>query len=122
MGKWDAKPDPDRSGEKAGDARLRETNAEEGKVEIRRELGGDGHLARGDRTRFHTLNFTAHAIPRTERDPVFTARDEVAAEADTGEGAGSSASPAPPLPPPPSGVAAESGGVIARIKRWMGGS
>jgi hypothetical protein len=115
VGKWDAKPEPERPEQGADDSGLRETKRVDGKVEIRRELGGDGHLARGDRTRFHTLNFSAKAIPRTERDPAFSVRD------DPIELPEASPPPAPPIAPA-APVEAEPDNVIDRLKRWLGGS
>lgn len=115
MGKWDAKPEPERPEQGADDSRLRETKRDDGKVQIRRDLGGDGHLARGDRTRFHTINFSAKAIPRTERDPAFSVRDDPVEEP--------KASPAQAQPIEPAvPVETEPGNMIDRLKRWLGGS
>jgi hypothetical protein len=56
---------------------LRHTEHERGDVRVSRDLSGEGHLARGDRTRMSRLNFTARARPRDDgaRDPAFVERD-----------------------------------------------
>jgi hypothetical protein len=74
---------------------LRHTEHERGDVRVSRDLSGEGHLARGDRTRMSRLNFTARARPRDDgaRDPAFVERD--------------AASAPPPAPPPAPPAAAE---------------
>ena len=60
---------------------LRHTEHERADVRVTRDLSGEGHLARGDRTRMSRLNFTARARPRAEgeRDPAFVERDAASA-------------------------------------------
>lgn len=83
-------------------------------VQVRRDLSGQGHLARGDKTRMSRLDFSARARPADpgERDPEFVARER----------AGAGDVPAPPAPEPAAPVPPPepSGSLLERLGRWFG--
>ena len=93
---------------------LRHTEHEHREVRVSRDLSGEGHLARGDKTRMSRLNFSARAQPRDagERDRVFVERDTASA----GEPAPEPA--APPAPPPP--AAEDAATLMQRVGKLFG--
>jgi hypothetical protein len=97
------------SDDEAKAADLRFTSHERNNVSVDRNLGADGHLARGDKTRMSRINFTARARPADpgERDATFVDR-EAAGEA----GPAGKPEVAPPEPPAP--------GLLQRLGRLFG--
>ncbi len=59
---------------------LRFTSHERNRITVDRDLGADGHLARGDKTRMSRINISARGRPADagERDPAFVEREAAA--------------------------------------------
>lgn len=100
---------PDDEAKKQG---LRFTSHERDNVSVDRDLGAEGHLARGDKTRMSRINFSARARPADpgERDATFVERDAAS---------GVEPAPAPVVEPTESEPTAP--GLMQRLGKLFGG-
>ena len=90
---------------------LRFTSHERNRISVDRDLGADGHLARGDKTRMSRINISARGRPADagERDSVFVEREGAAAAESTAPPVVAAPEP-PPLAP----------GLMHRLGRLFG--
>jgi hypothetical protein len=95
-------------------------------VEVTRELGGGGRLARGSRTGYSTLGFSARGVPAAELPPPGQDADEAVSDAEgdavrTGAGrtqGGASVTPSV-ADPAPARARAEPG-LLGRMAKLLG--
>ncbi len=143
MGKYDAAKGPEQDPEAEpppvdpAEPDLRRSAYQKDNIRVERNLnsnlGGDGHIARGNMTRFQSLNFSVRGRPADpgERDPTFTDRERGASPSKSDpthiqsgtvsastELAAPEATPAAPEQSAPSDAPS---GVFNALKRLFGG-
>lgn len=135
MGTFDAAPGPEPEAQDPEKKDLRKTEHEDRGVRVERNLGSEGHLARGNRTRMQSLNFSVKGRPAMEgeRDPVFTGREDGTTAGRQAASARKDGAAEPVAPPPASASEAAAtdrpppdrppapGGLLASIKKLFGG-
>lgn len=114
---------------------LRRSTYEKDNIRVERNLnsnmGGDGHIARGNLTRFQSLNFSVRGRPADpgERDPVFVERERGAIRSDPPHIASGTVSASPeaaapeqtPAAPEQAAPSDAPSGVFGALKRLFGG-